>query len=439
MKWLNRMVAGAVFACMALNVAPASGQFAAPVDAVPPGDVEALVADVLAHAPSLAALQARSAAATQGISPAGALPDPMLEFMLQDVGFPTLTVGREEMSMVGVEVTQGLLWPGKRRARSSVASAEAGMAATEVTAMRRQLAAEVRGLGAELYALDREREVVNSSRELLDMLATTVTARYAAGQEDQEAVLKQQLAVARLDERLADLTADRAGLVAEINRLRGRPAAAPVGEIASLPAVALPSETPEAAAVANAAEVAVRRAGLQAARARLALARAEKRPNALAAAGYGYRDGFDPVVMLRFGLELPLWSRRKQGPQARAAAYEFEAAQHELAAAEADADAGATQLVAEWRRAETLLLLYRESILPRTSAAFDAARAAYLVGRADFATVAEDFRMWFEARAELARREADRFSVWARLEALVGEATSGEVISGSGAGGARKD
>lgn len=439
MNWPNHMVAGVVFACLALNVAPASGQSAAPVDSVPPGDVEALVADVLAHAPLLAALQARSAAAVQGISPAGALPDPMLEFMLQDVGFPTLTVGRAEMSMVGVEVTQGLLWPGKRRARSSVASAEAGMAATEVTAMQRQLTAEVRGLGAELYALDREREVVNSSRELLDMLATTVTARYAAGQEDQEAVLKQQLAVARLDERLADLTAGRAGLVAEINRLRGRPAAAPVGEIASLPAVALPSETPEAAAVANAAEVAVRRAGLQAAQARLALARAEKRPNALAAAGYGYRDDFDPVVTLRFGLELPLWSSRKQGPQARAAAFEFEAARHELAAAEAAADAGATQLVAEWRRAETLLLLYRESILPRTSAAFDAARAAYLVGRADFATVAEDFRMWFEARAELAHREADRFSVWARIEALVGEATSGEVISGNGAGGVRKD
>jgi cobalt-zinc-cadmium efflux system outer membrane protein len=415
------------------------GQSAAVADTVPPGDVEAFVADVLAHAPSLAALQAHGAAAVQGIRAAGALPDPMLEFMLQDVGFPTLTLGREEMSMAGVEVTQGLLWPGKRRARTAAAAAEAGVAATEITVFRRQLAAETRMLGAALYALDRERDLLNSSRELLDMLAATVTARYTTGEEDQEAVLKQQLAVVRLDERLADLVASRAGLAAEINRLRGRSGAATVGVIASLPDVEPPAPAPEATAAANAAEVVVRRAGLQAAQARLTLARTEQRPNAVAAAGYGYRNGFDRVVTLRFGLELPLWSGRKQEPQTRAAAYELEAAKHELAAAEAAADAETTRLAAEWRRDEAQVLLYRESILPRTSAAFDAARANYLVGRADFATVAEDFRMWLEARVELARREADRFSVWARIAALVGEPAPGTTGAQNGAAGARRE
>ncbi len=424
MKRRIRILTGAVMACAALSAAPSRGQQSAAVaDTVPPGDVEAFVADVLAHAPSLAALQARSAAAAQGIRAAGALPDPRLEFMLQDVGFPSLTLGREAMSMAGFEVTQGLLWPGKRRARSAVATAEAGVAVTEVTAFRRRLAAETRMLGAALYALDRERDLLNSSRELLEMLAATVTARYATGEADQEAVLKQQLAVTRLDERLADLEASRAGLAAEINRLCGRSGDAPVGVIASLPDVTPPAPTPAATAVTGAPEVVVRRAGLQAAQARLTLARAEKHPNAVAAAGYGYRDGFDPVVTLRFGLELPLWSGRKQEPQARAAAYELAAAKHELAAAEAAADAEATRLAAEWRRDEAQVLLYRESILPRTSAAFDAARANYLVGRADFATVAEDFRMWLEARVELARRQADRFSVWARIAALVGEPT----------------
>lgn len=439
MKRRIHILIGAVMACAALSVAPSRGQSVAIADTVPPGDVEAFVADVLAHSPSLEALQARGAAAAQGIRAAGALPDPLLEFMLQDVGFPSLTLGREEMSMAGVEVTQGLLWPGKRRARAAAATAEAGVAATEVTAFRRQLAAETRLLVAALYALDRERDLLNSSRELLDLLASTVTARYATGEEDQEAVLKQQLAVVRLDERLADLAASRAGLAAEINRLRGRSGDATVGVIASLPDVAPPAPAPEATAVTNAAEVVVRRAGLQAAQARLTLARAEKHPNAMAAAGYGYRNGFDRVVTLRFGLELPLWSGRRQEPQARAAAYEFAAAKHELAAAEAAADAEATRLAAAWRRDEAQVLLYRESILPRTSAAFDAARANYLVGRADFATVAEDFRMWFEARVELARREADRFSVWARITALVGETTPDTTGARSGAAGARRE
>jgi outer membrane protein TolC len=142
---------------------------------------------------------------------------------------------------------------------------------------------------------------------------------------------------------------------------------------------------------------------------------------------------------LRFGLELPLWSGRKQEPQARAAAYELEAAKHELAAAEAAADAEATRLVAEWRRDDAQVLLYRESILPRTSAAIEAARSNYLAGRADFATVVEDFRMWLEARVELARREADRFTTRGWLEALVAATTPGTPSSESAADGAKKE
>jgi hypothetical protein len=57
--------------------------------------------------------------------------------------------------------------------------------------------------------------------------------------------------------------------------------------------------------------------------------------------------------------------------------------------------------------------------VPQTSAAVDAARFSYLAGRGDFSTVVEDFELWLEARTQLARRESDRFAVWAELESLV--------------------
>jgi hypothetical protein len=63
----------------------------------------------------------------------------------------------------------------------------------------------------------------------------------------------------------------------------------------------------------------------------------------------------------------------------------------------------------------------------RLGAAVDAARAAYLVGRGDFLTVVDDFDRWLDARVELARRDADRFTTWAEVEALVAPlADSGE-------------
>jgi outer membrane protein TolC len=78
-------------------------------------------------------------------------------------------------------------------------------------------------------------------------------------------------------------------------------------------------------------------------------------------------------------------------------------------------------LAAEWRRANRQIDLYRQAIVPQSSAAVDAARAAYLVGRGDFLTVVDDFNRWLDARVELARREADRFATWAEVQALTGE------------------
>jgi len=89
-------------------------------------------------------------------------------------------------------------------------------------------------------------------------------------------------------------------------------------------------------------------------------------------------------------------------------------------------DPGALRQEAERQRADRQLLRYREAIVPQTSAAVDAARASYLAGRGDFSTVIEDFELWLAARAEVARREADRFEIWAQLEALVAPAPATE-------------
>jgi outer membrane protein, heavy metal efflux system len=393
------------------DVAPAEG-------AAPP--VEKLVALALERSPSLAALQEKLAAAREMIEPAGALPDPMVELMLQDASFPKYTVGTEEMSMVGPEVRQSLPYPGKREARRQVARAEVAVRADELVQLRRQLAAEVRTLYARVFALDRERAELEAGTELLDLLAATAASRYSVGEAEQEAVVKAQLEVSRLAERSDDLTGERATLVAAINRLLDQPGTAALGEVKELPAVAPPPLPWEEAALAGSGEVAVRRAAVVAAQRRLEVAHLDLRPDFSTGAGIGLRGGLDPVVTLRFGVEWPLWRRQKQEPMIRAAEHELEMARAELREAEANARSEAARLAAEWERADRQIVRYRDAVVPQSSAAVDAARSSYLVGRGDFSTAVEDFRLWLEARTGLARRQADRFATWAELEALVG-------------------
>lgn len=387
-----------------------------------------LVALALQRAPSLAALAARVEEARELVRPAGALPDPMIELMVQDIGFPGWTVGEEDMSMIGPQISQGIPFPGKRGARRRVAQAEVAVKTGELESLRREVARDVRGLCARLYALDQERQALSSGRELLGLLAATVRERYSAGVAEQEAAIKTQLAVSRLDERLDDLAAERAALVASVNRYLDQPGDAPLGRMTALPDVATPPASWEAGVAENSPEVAVRRAEVQAAERRLQAARLERRPDLLAGAGVGFRGGKDPVVTLRLGMDLPLWSARKQKPMFRAARQSLEASRQALRDAEAQARAEAARLAAEWRRAGSQVMRYEQAIVPQSSLAFAAARASYLAGRGDFSTVVEDFDLWLEARTGLARREAERFTTWAEMQALFG--SSGPDVDG---------
>jgi len=395
---------------------------AVPASPPPAVSVDALVAEALAKSPALAAARSRLAAAREMEAPAAALPDPTVEAMLQDAGFPNYTIGSEDMSMAGVEVRQALPYPGKRRARAASARADTDLRTAEAADLERQITAEVRRLFARIYAVDKELEVYVAARDLVDLMSATAKSGYATGGSDQEALLKAQLQVTRLEERLDDLETERASLVAELNRWLDRPGESALGTIAALPVAPEPPGPWEERAVAASSPVRLARAAVAAAERRAEVAKLDLKPDLSPAAGIATRGPKGPVLTLRLGVELPFWRRQKQEPKIRAAEAELAAARLEQRDAEAKARADAARLEAEWAKAERQIVRFREGLVPQTSLAFDAARSSYLAGRGTFSTLNEDFILWLDARVQLARREADRFALWAELEKLTGGA-----------------
>ncbi len=381
-------------------------------------DVEALVETALSRAPSLAALQARLSAARQREEPAGALPDPMIEARLQNISLDEWTVGEMDMSMVGVEVRQGLPWPGKRAARRSAAQAESEERRLEIESLRRQLARQVRVLYAKTYALDRESDALSAGRQLLDLMESAIASRYSAGAGGQEEIVKVQLRRSSLDERTTDVSAERAAAVVALNRLLDYPGDAPLGAVGALPDASGPDRPWRDAAIQNAVELAMKRAALETARRRVLVAEKDLHPDFFAGAGISSRGRLDPVVMLSVGMELPVYRKHKQQPLLRAAEADLSAAEADVRDAELAVEAEAGRLAVEWERAQAQIARYRSAILPQTEAALAAARAAYLTGGGDFSTMVEDFNLWLEARAMLARQESALYSTWAELAEL---------------------
>src|SRR5689334_15591019 len=137
-----------------LMAAPAAAQMADDLSNGPSVSVDALVAEALERSPDLAAARSRQTAAREMERPAAALADPTVGPMLQMADFPNYTIGTEDMSMAGVQVSQPLPYPGKRRARMETARAETAQRESEAVDLQRRIAREVRTLYARLYAID---------------------------------------------------------------------------------------------------------------------------------------------------------------------------------------------------------------------------------------------------------------------------------------------
>jgi outer membrane protein, heavy metal efflux system len=320
--------------------------------------------------------------------------------------------------MYGPTLIQPIPFPGKRGARRGAAQAESRMRGGELEMMTRLIARDIRMLYAEIYAIDHEEHCIEAGAELVDMLGATANQRYSAGFGNQESALKVQLTGSRLGERLSDLKAERQKLVAAMNRLLARPGDMTIGEVAALPATVLPVGSWSESALAGSAEILVKRAAVTVAEERLNVARIEQWPDLSGRVGVAFRGSGDPLFTVGLGIELPLFNGQSRKPLVRAAEQELEAARQDLKDSEAQVRGEVARITADVERARAQIIRFEQALIPQSSLALDAARSTYLSGSGDFSTVIEDFNMWLDARAELARREADQYKAWAELDAL---------------------
>ncbi|MBI5171074.1 MAG: TolC family protein [Candidatus Eisenbacteria bacterium] len=408
---------------------PAETPLPAPVAA----PVDSFVVRALAQSPDVAELRARLQAAREAVRGAGALPNPMLELMLQDVGFPTYTVGDVDMSMIGPQLTQTIPFPGKRGARRRAAEAGVTVRERELEALRRDLVRDVRVLYARAYALGIERQALVEGREALASIAASARERYSAGSAESEPMIEARLAQQRLDVRLEDLDVESSSTQLALRRLAGADDTQDFiwGRVTALP------PTPEAEGFGTldksdeAAEVAVRAAETGAAEAELRAARIERLPDFVAGAGVGFRGSMDKVVTLRLGMDLPLWGGSETRAKARVAEQQLLAARAAERGALLSARSDYTRLVHEGIRSQQQVARYRDRIVPDSRLSYESARSNYMVGRGDFTAVLTNFQAWLDARAELARREAEAYSNWAELARLRNE--NGEATNPGGA------
>jgi outer membrane protein TolC len=225
-----------------------------------------------------------------------------------------------------------------------------------------------------------------------------------------------------MDLEIEELALNRRQVEIALGAALGRTENPEFGPAGELPPVTGPIDPEGLAAKASAASPDVQET---AAKERIALAqlddaRVQVKATYSWVAAFQYRGDLDPMVMGGFSVRLPVWKDRKQERAIAGAEIERTAAGHDREEAEIAARAGARRLAADVASIDLRLRLYREAIVPQSTAAFDAAGAAFASGRAEMFLVLDDFDRLVGARRQEIALTAQRVETVAELAAVTG-------------------
>ncbi len=430
-----------VLALFSPLAAPARGEArtpstqAASASALPTDSTLAqLLAEALEGRPELRQAEAQVRAARERVPQAGALPDPVLQVGIQNDGFDGLMIGEMEGSYVSIMASQALPFPGKRALRTEVAQLGATAASTQVARARLSIEAEVRRGYLDLLLVRERLVLLDRLQALWKQSADMARIRYETGEGAQSDLLRAQLELNRLRQRQLALRAEERTRVQTLNRLSGRPLDAPLPTTTRVRDVGVPEpgdlEAAEKDALARSPELAEQRALVAQAEQQVALARRERLPDFTVSAGVMPRGGdFPPMWQANVGVNLPVFSGRKQNRAVAESSAQAEASTRATEALEQVLRLRVRERLIALTALRDTAAIYRDGLLTQSAATAESTLTQYRVGRASFASV-------LEANTGIIRDEEDylRTLVEAQRLAIAQAEVSLEPVASLGGG-----
>jgi outer membrane protein TolC len=388
---------------------------AEPLDAEPRLELKSLVREALENNPDIRAAQQRWEAAKAVIPQVQTLPDPML-----NLGYAKV---EEREVMYGF--SQEVPFPGKLRLRGEVATREAERLEQESLAVPLRIIARLKEALYDLAFVHTSIETVEKNRRVLLDFAQTAEARYAVGRGVQQDIFRAQTEVSRLLGRLATLEQRQASLQAEINRLLNRPPSASLGMPQRIQMQPLRRSLEDFHALIEHASplLQAQHKSVERGDQSIALARREFLPDFAVSVGGVRNDtmrknGYQ--VML--GIKVPLYYATRQREAVREALASREAAVQDARAVRQELLFRLRDNVVQAQRAEKLIALLTDAILPQARLTLESAQAGYTVGKVDFLTLLSSLLTLQDNELELHGEIIEHAKALARLEEVIGSA-----------------
>lgn len=401
---------------------------------------DAALSDYLRYAalnnPGLEAAFYRWQAALEQVPQAEGLPDPRLtyQYYIEEV---ETRVGPQRHN---IGVSQMFPWFGKLDLQGKIAAEMARQRRQEYEQGKYALFYDVQETYSEYYYLGQAIRILEDNITLLSHVEEVSRAQYRTGTTANSNVIKAQVELGKLEDRLRSLRELAAPLRARLNAALNRSVNAdiPFPETLEMETLELSDEEVIALSMDANPELLAFNHQILMNQKQIALAKKQYYPDITL--GMNYIDtgsspirpeprdsGKDPVIAM-VSLNIPLWTS-KYDAAVRQARANYWASRRDRENLENRIASDLKTSLYEVHDAARKVRLYRDTLLPKAVETYQVTEADYLTGKADFLDIIDAQRILLEFQLELQRALANHKQGLGRLEMLVGEKLPLQVIN----------
>jgi outer membrane protein TolC len=404
------------------------------IDSLPVLDESANLNTYLEYAalnnPDLKAAYYRWTAAMEKIPQVRSLPDPLFNYgyFIQSV---ETRVGPQRHRF---EIRQTIPWFGKLKSRGGVAEQAANSLWENYEAVKLDLFFAVKKIYYELGYLNRALEVMNENVQLLVYLENVVLSKYRSGIAPHSSLIKAQVELDKLRDRLNSLKDLQRPVKAQMNSLLNRESHALIPKIQKieLDTILFTNTQLIDSLVRNNPQLKSSEFRMNMEKETIHLAKQSYIPDISLGLEYiDIGDALNPntidsgkdALIAKVGINLPIWLGRNKAAVNEAKARYVSAKEYQ--------ENQQNELVSrlevvlyQFREAERKLNLYKGLLLPRADQALNVTQSAFESGKVDFLDLIDSQRTYLEFELALERARADYMQRLAELGMLTGKEIS---------------
>jgi len=393
------------------------------------GDLQQLIEEALQNNPDYLSAKQQLQSIRAQIPQAGALPDPKLGIAVMNLPVNSFAFNQEPMTGKKISLMQMFPFPGKLGLKKNMAEYQSQVVAQQVRELKNKLVQNVKTIYYNLFLVDKSIETVEKNQALLKQFVKVAETKYAVGKGLQQDVLKAQVELSKLIDKLIALRQKRDSLVFQLNKLLNRKINQPIAVVPVIEKsqINLSIEQLKALGLENRPLLKSWNALIEKMRSAKKLAQKSYLPDFSLGIAYTQREDLRTGMKLydffsaEITINLPLYFFKKQSKNVEEKQWQLASVAEKYAAIENEVLFQIENILTEFKRDEKLLDLYKTGIIPQASQSLNAAMSGYQVDKVDFLTLLNNQMTLFNYELEYYRLLADHEKKLAALEFAIGK------------------